>query len=545
MSGKRVLTTLLILAFLTMSFPTNRAAAAVIIVDSTVDEWDAGSCATILPSDLPGPGGETSLREAMCAANNNPGEDTINFAIPGAGVHTILPTDSLPVLTDDYTIIDGYTQAGSSPATETTPAVLQIEIDCSLLVDHNCLEMSSAHNRISGLVINGADWYGIGIGYSTAAYNQVSGNFIGLEPDGLTASPNDTGGVVITEGANHNYIGGTIPADRNIISGNGYDGVSIWGNNSGDPTIVNYVLGNTIGMDASGEIIVPNLHNGVRIYGNSNNNTVALNIITGNGYHGVMLAGEFSSNNLIAANWIGLTADGLSAPGNFYHGMVIENGAHHNTIGGDEEVEGNVISGNGNYGILIMDEGSDLNLLFNNLIGTGLNGSDINSYQQHGVVIVSGPDNNVVAGGIIAHHSINGILVYNDVGVSTIGNKLNPFSIYDNGYGIDLDGEGANGNILPPEITQIVRDGGNIVIEGTAEPEQTIFIYVSTVNEGQGRTLVGWAEAGMDYSFSYTGPIVNGLYFNATATTETEGTSEFSATYEFPIFGIFLPYVSR
>src|SRR5262245_53416398 len=58
--------------------------------------------------------GSGSLRQAILDANNNAGADTIRFAIPGAGVHTITPTSELPTITGPVTI-DGYTQQGSSP----------------------------------------------------------------------------------------------------------------------------------------------------------------------------------------------------------------------------------------------------------------------------------------------------------------------------------------------------------------------------------------------------------------------------------------------
>jgi hypothetical protein len=44
--------------------------------------------------------GPDSLRQAILDANANPGFDTIAFAIPGGGLHTIQPLSALPVLTD-------------------------------------------------------------------------------------------------------------------------------------------------------------------------------------------------------------------------------------------------------------------------------------------------------------------------------------------------------------------------------------------------------------------------------------------------------------
>ena len=59
-----------------------------------------------------GPG---SLRQAILGANAHPGRDAINFAIPGAGVHTIAPRSALPAITDPV-VINGTTQPGYAGA---------------------------------------------------------------------------------------------------------------------------------------------------------------------------------------------------------------------------------------------------------------------------------------------------------------------------------------------------------------------------------------------------------------------------------------------
>src|SRR5262245_13943960 len=80
---------------------------------------------TVINTDDSGAG---SLRQAILDANGNPGPDTIDFAIPGSGVHTISPVTPLPAITEPVTI-DGYTQAGSSPNTDANDdnAVLLVE----------------------------------------------------------------------------------------------------------------------------------------------------------------------------------------------------------------------------------------------------------------------------------------------------------------------------------------------------------------------------------------------------------------------------------
>ena len=60
------------------------ARAENITVTTTDDVLDAAdNCAAVTVDDLPGDDTVTSLREAMCAANNSTHPDTIPFNIPG------------------------------------------------------------------------------------------------------------------------------------------------------------------------------------------------------------------------------------------------------------------------------------------------------------------------------------------------------------------------------------------------------------------------------------------------------------------------------
>ncbi len=70
-----------------------------------------------------------TLREAITAANNTPGADTIRFNIRGEGVKTISPTPELPAITDEVTI-DGYAQLGASPNTlaKATKTKIMVEL---------------------------------------------------------------------------------------------------------------------------------------------------------------------------------------------------------------------------------------------------------------------------------------------------------------------------------------------------------------------------------------------------------------------------------
>src|SRR5262245_48602467 len=70
--------------------------------------------------------GAGSLRQAINDANNTAGLDSISFAIPGAGPHTISPTMGLPDITEPVRI-DGYTQPGA------TGTVRLINLDGAIL----------------------------------------------------------------------------------------------------------------------------------------------------------------------------------------------------------------------------------------------------------------------------------------------------------------------------------------------------------------------------------------------------------------------------
>ena len=62
------------------------------------------------------PNGGCTLREAMEAANETRGADTIDFDIPGSGVRSIAPESKLPEISQAVTI-EGYSQPGASPNT--------------------------------------------------------------------------------------------------------------------------------------------------------------------------------------------------------------------------------------------------------------------------------------------------------------------------------------------------------------------------------------------------------------------------------------------
>ena len=383
------------------------------------------------------------------------------------------------------------------------------------------------HNLIGGgtagerNVISGNGNTGVVIDGSM--YNTVSGNHIGTDATGTRALGNATG-VGLSWGAQYNLIGGDTAEERNIISGNEWEGVWI-----GDPgTSNNTVSGNYIGTDASGTAAIPNGNFGVNLGNSAQNNLIGGdtadegNLISGNGAGGVNVAGNGVMYNIVSGNYIGTDATGMAAIGNTGHGIAIGDGARNNVIGGPTAGECNVISGNGEDGVFIHDSGTMYNTVSGNYIGTDASGTKPLGNLNEGVLIDEGAGRNSIGpGNIIAHNGQDGVRVD---GSDTVGNTITANSIYDNeGWGIQ-NLEGGNAELSPPMVTYV----GTRLIRGTARPNATVEIFSD--EEDEGRLFEGSTVAGEEGDFAFRIPVGRFTGPNVTATaTDTEGnTSGFS-----------------
>jgi hypothetical protein len=139
-------------------------------------------------------------------------------------------------------------------------------------------------------------------------HNQVLGNFIGTDVSGTIAVGNGRG-IAILNGAGLTTVGGTTAGARNVISGNGSEGVFF----NGSATNGNKVLGNFIGADISGAVGLGNAGDGISFTNLANLNDVggtatgAGNVIAFNGGNGVFVddgAPNRISRNSIFANFL-------------------------------------------------------------------------------------------------------------------------------------------------------------------------------------------------------------------------------------------------
>jgi uncharacterized repeat protein (TIGR01451 family) len=118
------------------------------------------------------------------------------------------------------------------------------------------------------------------------ANHVVQGNFLGTNVSGSVAL-GTSWGIEIADGYD-NLIGGTDPAERNLISGNALKGVLI-----ANTSFRNRIVGNFIGTDASGTRPLPNGEEGVLCCGSGfgDDNTIERNIIAFNRSTGVQIVG--------------------------------------------------------------------------------------------------------------------------------------------------------------------------------------------------------------------------------------------------------------
>ena len=172
--------------------------------------------------------------------------------------------------------------------------------------------------------------------------NVIEGNFIGTDAAGTSAltSPN---GVVI-DGSPGNLVGGTASGARNVISGasgqSAGNGVLI----SGPLAVQNRVQGNYIGTNVTGAAGIPNLYAGVEI---SSGSTCLIggtapgagNLISGNGVWGVRT--DQSDHIDVVGNLVGTDASGSAALGN---GALQAGGAGVAMIDGTDNTVGGAVA---------------------------------------------------------------------------------------------------------------------------------------------------------------------------------------------------------
>jgi hypothetical protein len=236
---------------------------------------------------------------------------SINFNIPKSDpgfdgtAFTIRPATPLPSVPAG-TVIDGTSQ--TAIAGNTNAVGPEIVISGSLLGSFGTpgLTLTEANCTVRSIVVSGFPQQGILISGIQAVGNTVAGCYIGTNSTGTAALHNGAAGIELSSAANNNTIGGLTPADRKLISGNSGCGVRL----TTAGTKFNKVVGNFIGLDASGSTGIANSLQGVAILSSAQDNVIggsaigAANRIWTNGQEGIAVFDVSTFRNNLSQNSI-------------------------------------------------------------------------------------------------------------------------------------------------------------------------------------------------------------------------------------------------
>jgi hypothetical protein len=382
--------------------------------------------------------GAGSFRQAILDANALTGPDEIRFDL-GGGVKVIPVRTKLPDVTDALTI------DGTPPAGADGPRWVEIQGPGPSPSPANNFDGLTLRANTTVRAVAVTHFAGRGVVFAEGG-GRLEGCYVGVTPnatgtDTLANGNRGDGVAVNTTGVT---IGGTDPAQRNVISANSGTGVNV-GSGGGGAVI----QGNLIGLAAGGVRAQGNGYgiqvassDGVRIGGTA---ASSRNVISGNSSAGVSLRAG-ATDAVVQGNYIGTDASGAAAIPNGLSsqrtgvGIEVMAGARV-TVGGDTAAARNVISANYNAGISV-DHAFEVRI-GGNYIGTNAAGTDRLGAQRYGVRVAGpagvelGPtpaERNVISGNGASGVLLEGTnlshdfiyITYNYVGTNAAGDAAVP-----------------------------------------------------------------------------------------------------------------------
>src|SRR5581483_1113507 len=242
-----------------------------------------------------------------------------------------------------------------------------------------------------------------------------------------------------------------------------------------------------IGLAADGDTVLSNGRAGVLISNGAQSNKIGnsatggQNVISGNATQGVLILDLGTNKNVIESSLIGLNAAGTLARGNGDEGVGIFNGAQANAIGGSTASLANTISGNHANGISISDPGTNSNIVTGNYIGVNPAGTAAIPNAYAGVFIFGGAQSNTIGGSGGARNVISG---NGNQGIGISGSNTNNNSVKGNYIGLNSAGTIAISNTYAG--VTIFGAAGSNTIGGSARSRNVI-----SGNGNQGITISG------------------------------------------------------
>ena len=269
----------------------------------------------------------------------------------------------------------------------------------------------------------------------------VQGNFFGIGANNRDVVANEGDGILVEGSSLDAVVGGVIPLG-NVSAGNARNGIEVTDTASGFTTF------NTFGGLLAFKGAAPNGNDGLLITATGGNQTVRTNVFSGNANNGVEITGD-ASGVVLEPDIIGLNTTGAGTLPNGNDGVLIGGTAHGNSVGGYTRsvIPQNVFSGNGGYGLAILDRAHD-NKVFNSFIGTNTLGFKPLGNQRGGVYVGGSATHNIVGGkggtsskpqrNLISGNSGNGVtlagassytkVIGNWIGLSRSGHRRIPNS---------------------------------------------------------------------------------------------------------------------
>jgi parallel beta-helix repeat protein len=374
---------------------------------------------------------------------------------------------------------------------------------------------------------------GNGIGIYGASDNVISMNNIGTDASGQVRRGNAKNGILVTQGASGNMIGGQAsggndptggvfvrPPQSNLISANRSDGVLIKGGAAG-----NTMSGNFVGTSTSGNSPLGNNDDGVAVVHANGNQLIGCtmqdqpfiyyNVLSGNGGNGLRVTD--SADTTVQANFMGAGADNAKIVANHSNGLLVSGTSGNTQVGGVIPL-GNVISGNWQNGTKVTNTAGGFTS-FNTFAGTFAFGGAAPN-RDDGILITATGGNNLIRTCIVSGNRGNGI----EIGGHATGVQVTQTAVGTNsdiqtaipngGDGILIDGHAHNNAVggfqpsIEPQVTVSANDGYGIAVADYAHDNAIFHTYIGT--NGQGTGNLGNALGGIDVGSGTSSTTIGG-----------------------------------
>lgn len=454
-------------------------------------------------------GAHCSLKEAVNAANSNPGADSIVFSITGTITQGNQPqiNEEVDIDGDSAGIILSKGLAVNSGASNVKIRGLTI-----MNLGEAALYFNGSNSTIGGSDVTDRNIFLDDAGNNGAAIqiaganNAIENNYINVQSDGVTKDSSRDGILVMT-GATGTVI------KNNIITAGGGCAIFLFG--PGGSIGATLIQGNKIGVGADGTTNLTPFTgicdrndltvNGLLTMGGTNSGD--RNIISGAVTQGVSLSATYTGGILIKNNYIGTNAAGTGAlPNN--DGIVLIGSFNSGTfqMGGALATDANVISGNSTEGISLANASNWV--IKGNLIGVNASGVGDLGNGSSGIHI-SGSSTNVTIGdatnyNVISGNGGQGIHVQDATGILTFpGNKIGTNKEGSAAIGNDQSGIWFQGTTFTATVGDINATSPTSVISGNVDrgirrENGTVSIYSSIIGLNATQTATIPNGSGID-----------------------------------------------